>query len=71
MKIWEERIFHRNIIKEIFELSQLEENKPIYIVMNKKEGASCITTHLLLRSKQTSIQHHHEIHSFQIRSSDG
>ena len=31
--------------KEIFELSQLEENKPIYIVMNKKEGASWITTH--------------------------
>ncbi|WP_349894935.1 hypothetical protein, partial [Bacteroides caccae] len=28
----------------------LKENEPIFIVNEKKEGASCITTHLLLFS---------------------
>ncbi|MBU9957896.1 hypothetical protein KSX68_22250, partial [Bacteroides caccae] len=27
-------------------ISQLKENEPIFIVNEKKEGASCITTHL-------------------------
>ncbi|KAA5468952.1 hypothetical protein, partial [Bacteroides caccae] len=33
--------------KEILKISQLKENEPIFIVNEKKEGASCITTHLL------------------------
>ena len=28
-------------------MSQLKENKSIFIMTNKKRGASCITTHLL------------------------
>lgn len=35
------------LIKEIFKSSQLKENEPICIVMNKKGGASHITTHPL------------------------
>ena len=34
--------------KEILKISQLKENEPIFIVNEKKEGASCITTHLRL-----------------------
>ncbi|MDU6035704.1 MAG: hypothetical protein E6Y87_17260, partial [Bacteroides caccae] len=35
--------------KEILKISQLKENEPIFIVNEKKEGASCITTHLQWR----------------------
>ncbi|KAA5478948.1 hypothetical protein F2Y39_08300, partial [Bacteroides caccae] len=37
--------------KEILKISQLKENEPIFIVNEKKEGASCITTHLLKKYK--------------------
>ncbi|TYK33287.1 hypothetical protein FNJ59_14355, partial [Bacteroides pyogenes] len=33
---------------EIFKISQLKDNEPICIAMNKKGSASCITTHLLI-----------------------
>ena len=34
---------------KIPQIVTLTQNKPIYIVMNKKEGASYITTHLLFQ----------------------